>query len=89
MTNFEKLINTIIGENTVQPTTPQQTQTTSTNNLHNPQEDNQLIDLIKQKIQDVKFKEALMKALSNPQQPQQPQQQKPNTAVPVTNTSKV
>lgn len=86
MTNFEKLINEIIGENTVQPTTSQQTQTPSTNNLHNPQEDDQLIDLIKQKIQDVKFKEALMKALSNPQQPQQ---QKPNTTVPVTNTSKV
>lgn len=84
MTNFEKLINTIIGENTVQPTTPQQTpSTSSTPPASNPQEDDQLIDLIKQKMQDAKFKEALMKALNNTQQPQQP---KTNTSVPVTNT---
>ena len=87
MSNFEKLLKSVIGENIPQPTQPTSPVTPSSTSQ---QDDEQLMNLIKQKLQDAKFKEALMKAI-NDQKPTgtTTASTQQTTSVPVTNTPAV
>jgi hypothetical protein len=91
MTNFEKLYATILGEQTAQQhpaqaatnqaantsqTTPAPVNSTS----KTPQDDQQLLELLKQKLNDQKFKDQLMKML-------QPANQTVGSQTPPTNTT--
>lgn len=74
MTSFEQLYSTILNKQIVEnqgvvtTTTPQ---TPTTNASSNQQGDEQLLKLLQQKLNDQKFKDALMKML-NSNEPQKP-----------------
>jgi hypothetical protein len=78
MTTFDKLYSTILGEEMNQNQSSVPTPQTTPVQPSNPQEDQELLKMLQQKLNDQKFKDALLKMLNSPTTPTATNSVQPN-----------